>query len=142
MLGSSMLVFVLCAFLRAYVLEMSFGKIKPINILVDNSTAIAFAKCATKRSKLRHIDCRQRWVHALRDRTICDLVKVGTDDNLSDIFTKILGPNKLESLRDRMMAACSMQTPEELKAEVPTAQPEGKRKGVRRKRRPVRLSGG
>ena len=68
MLGSSMLVFVLCAFLRAYVLEMSFGKIKPINILVDNSTAIAFAKCATKRSKLRHIDCRQRWYKPLSER--------------------------------------------------------------------------
>ena len=56
--------------------EMGFGKIKPINILVDNSTAIAFAKCVTKRSKLRHIDCRQRWVLALRDRSICDLVEV------------------------------------------------------------------
>ena len=32
--------------------EMGFGKIKPINILVDNSTALAFARCATKRSKL------------------------------------------------------------------------------------------
>ena len=42
--------------------EIGFGKIKPVSILVDNSTAIAFAKCATKRSKLRHIDCRQRWV--------------------------------------------------------------------------------
>ena len=58
--------------------EMGFGKIKPIGILADNSTAIAFAKCATKRSKLRHIDCRQRWVQALRDdRTICDLIKAG-----------------------------------------------------------------
>ena len=37
--------------------EMGFGKIKPINILVDNSTAIAFARYATKCSKLRHIDC-------------------------------------------------------------------------------------
>ena len=72
-----------------------FGKIKPINILVGNSTGIAFAKCATKRSKLRHIDCRQRWVQALHDCTICDLVKVGTDDNLSDIFTKILGQTSL-----------------------------------------------
>ena len=34
------------------------------------------------------------------------LVKVGTDDNLSDIFTKILGPNKFESLRDRMIDGC------------------------------------
>ena len=32
--------------------EMGFGKIKPINILLDNSTAIAFAKCASKRSRV------------------------------------------------------------------------------------------
>ena len=121
---------------------MGFGKIKPINILVDNSTAIAFAKCATKRSKLRHIDCRQRWVQALRDRTICDLVKVGTDDNLSDIFTKILGPNKFESLRDRMMVACNMPTPEELKAATAVAPTDGARRSARRKRRSALLSGG
>ena len=65
--------------------EMSFGKIRPVNILADISTAIAFAKCATKCSMLRRVDCRQRWVQAPRDRTICDLVKVRTDDNLSDI---------------------------------------------------------
>ena len=122
--------------------EVGFGKIKPINILVDNSAAIAFAKCATKRSKLRHIDCRQRWVQALRDRTICDLVKVGTDDNLSDIFTKILGPNKFESLRDRIVVACDMPTPEELKAAVPPAQNATESRSTWRKRRLVRLSGG
>ena len=121
--------------------EMGFGRIKPINILVDNSTAIAFAKCASKRSKLRHIDCRQRWVQALRDRTICDLVKVGTDDNLSDIFTKILGPNKFESLRDRMMVACNMPTPEELKAASAVPPTASVRRSARRKRRPGHQTG-
>ena len=115
--------------------ELTFGKVKPFHILVDNSTAIAFAKCATKCSKLRHIDCRQRWVQALRDRTICDLIKVGTDDNLSDIFTKILGPSKFESLRDRMMVACDMPTPDELKATVVEPSASGERINKRRKRR-------
>ena len=39
--------------------EMGFGKIKPISSLADNSTAIVFAKCATKHPKLWHVDCRQ-----------------------------------------------------------------------------------
>ena len=38
---------------------VGFRKIKLVNILVDNSTAIAFAKCATKHSELCHIDCSQ-----------------------------------------------------------------------------------
>ena len=37
--------------------EMGFGKIKPINILVDNSTAIAFAKCASKRTGILRMSC-------------------------------------------------------------------------------------
>ena len=47
--------------------EMGFGPISPLNIGVDNSTAIAFSEHSNKRSKLRHIDCRQLWVQALRD---------------------------------------------------------------------------
>ena len=52
---------------------------------------------------MRHIDCRQLWVHALRNRKLCKLVKVGTEENLSDMFTKILGPIRSEQLRDQMM---------------------------------------
>ena len=59
---------------------------------VDNSTAIAFADDSGKRSKMRHIDCRQRWVQALRDHSLVTLQKVDTNDNLADLFTKILGP--------------------------------------------------
>ena len=83
--------------------EMGFGPISPLNIGVDNSTAIAFSEHSNKRSKLRHIDCRQLWVQALRDRNLCRLVKVGTEENLSDMFTKILGPIKFEAVRDKMM---------------------------------------
>ena len=83
--------------------EMGFGTIRPIVINVDNTTAIAFSENSTKRSKMRHIDCRQLWVQALRDRGLCKLVKVSTDDNESDLFTKILGPIRFEFLRDRMM---------------------------------------
>ena len=83
--------------------EMGFGTIKPIVINVDNTTAIAFSENSTKRSKMRHIDCRQLWVQALRDRKLCKLVKVSSEDNESDLFTKILGPIRFEFLRDRMM---------------------------------------
>ena len=66
----------------------------------------------------------------MRDRTICDLVKVGTDNNLSDIFTKILGPNKFESLCDRMRVPCSMPTPQVL---VPEAKAVSKPQGSKSK---------
>ena len=52
---------------------------------------------------MRHIDCCQLWVQALRNRKLCKLIKVGTEENLSDMFTKILGPIRFEQLRDQMM---------------------------------------
>ena len=42
------------------------------------------------------------------------MVKVGTEENLSDMFTKILGPIKFEAVRDKMM--CSHPLPEAAKA--------------------------
>ena len=83
--------------------EMGFGPIKPLHIGVDNSTAIVFSENSNKRSKLRHIDCCQLWVQALRDRDLCRSIRVGTDNNLSNMFAKILGPIKFEVVRDKMM---------------------------------------
>lgn len=74
-------------------------------------------------------------MQALRDRTICELAKVRADDNLSDIFSSTLGPNKFESLQDHMMVACSMLTPEGLKAASPATPATSGHKGARHRRR-------
>ena len=51
---------------------------------VNNATAITFLKDQVRHSKLRHIDCMQAWVEALRDERIVKLIKVDTHDNLAD----------------------------------------------------------
>ena len=75
----------------------------PIEIGVDNATAITFASGTVKKSKLRHIDARQDWVQALRDSELVKLVKVPTKDNYADLMTKILEPETFTNLRDGMM---------------------------------------
>ena len=103
--------------------EMGLGLISPIVLEVDNSTAIAFADDSGKRSKMRHIDCRQRWVQALRDHSFVTLQKVYTNDNLADLFTKILGPLKFEDLRNRIMWRCPSTSGnflEEVQADKPS----------------------
>ena len=75
----------------------------PIEIAVDNTTAIAFASGTVKKSKMRHIDARQDWVQALRDGDLVKLVKVDTKNNLADLGTKVLDPDTFERLRDCMM---------------------------------------
>jgi len=107
-----------------YVLEeMGLGCVSPIELEVDNSTAIAFAE-GGKRSKMRHIDCRQKWVEALRDHALVKLIKVGTDDNLADLFTKILGPIKFEDLRDRIMWPCPSTSGALFEADAGSAKPD------------------
>ena len=76
---------------------------KPIPVQMDNTTAIAFCKNSVYRSQLKHIDCRQKWVQLLRDKSIMIPVYVNTKINLADILTKIMGPKDFIRLRDMIM---------------------------------------
>ena len=67
--------------------EMGFSFPQPIELCVDNATAVVFSQEQTRRSKMRHIDARQSWVVVLRDHNIVKFKWVPTKDNLSDIGT-------------------------------------------------------
>ena len=54
---------------------------------------------------MKHIDCAQEWVRILRDEAICLPTWVGTDDNLADIFTKILSVEKFRIMRGHIIIA-------------------------------------
>ena len=88
--------------------EMGQAFEMPIEIGVDNATAITFASGTVKKSKLRHIDARQDWVQALRDSELVKLVKVPTKDNYADLMTKILEPETFTNLRDGMMVSAAI----------------------------------
>ena len=75
----------------------------PFVLLMDNATAEAFCNGTVKRSKLRHIDCRQEWVHTLRNKDVMRPKHVDTKENLADMFTKILDAKDFISLRNMMM---------------------------------------
>ena len=55
------------------------------------------------KSKLKHIDVRQEWVKALHNKNILYPVHVDTNNNLADLFTKILSKVDFQRLRDSMM---------------------------------------
>ena len=76
---------------------------QPAILKVDNTTAEAFMKNSVTRSKLKHIDVRQDWVHTLRDKNIVKPEHVDTKLNLADMFTKILPPQDFIRLRDMIM---------------------------------------
>ena len=75
----------------------------PFTLEIDNDAAKIFALGTAQRSKLKHIDCRQEWVKTLRDRNICTPVHIPSEDNLADIFTKILPRPTFIRLRDQIL---------------------------------------
>ena len=70
---------------------------------MDNSTAEVFVNDTAYKTKLKHIDVRQKWVQTLRDKKILRPVHVDTKDNLADLFTKILGKQDFTRLRSMVM---------------------------------------
>jgi hypothetical protein len=80
----------------------------PFLLQMDNTTAEAFCNETVKRSKLKHIDCRQEWVKLIRDKSIMVPIHVDTKLNLADLFTKILDSTTFVTLRDKMMVPCSL----------------------------------
>ena len=65
--------------------EMGIPFPKPFTLHIDNK-----ADNSAFKSKLKHIDVRQEWVRTLRNHSIIKPVYVPSEDNLADIFTKIL----------------------------------------------------
>ena len=91
--------------------ELGLAYPQPILLEVDNATAITFSKDQVRRSKLRHIDCRQAWVEALRDERIVKLIKVDTTENLADLNSKLLNVVRFEYLVNKIMVRKELPTP-------------------------------
>ena len=83
--------------------EMGMSMKQPFVLQVDNAACIAFAEDQVQRTKLRHIDCRQEWVLALRDADVVKLKWVESKANFADLFTKILEAETFLRLRDQLM---------------------------------------
>ena len=83
--------------------EMGFEFPTPFVLEMDNNAARTFCHGSALKTKLKHIDCRQEWVKTLRDRNIMLPAYVPSEENLADLFTKILPPALFERLRDQLM---------------------------------------
>jgi len=52
---------------------------------------------------MKHIDLRAAWMQLLRDRSICDVVKVDGTANPADFFTKLLGRKDFSTYEQQLM---------------------------------------
>ena len=68
-------------------------------LFCDNQSAIHLAKNSSFHSKSKHIEIRYHWIRDIMDEKLVELEKIHTDDNGSNMLTKVLPRNKFEFCR-------------------------------------------
>lgn len=74
----------------------------PINIYEDNSGAISIAKFGNFTKNSKYIEVHYHFVNENYLKGIIDIVKVESENNIADIFTKSLGRSKFEKFRSML----------------------------------------
>ncbi|GMH04121.1 hypothetical protein Nepgr_005960 [Nepenthes gracilis] len=69
-------------------------------ILCDSESAIHLCKNSSFHSRSKHIDVRYHWVRDVFDDGQLSIGKVRSNDNGSDMLTKVLPKGKLEACCD------------------------------------------
>ena len=72
---------------------------KKTPIFCDNTSAIAITQNPKFHSRTKHIDIRHHFIRDHVEKSDIEVVKVGTEDQLADIFTKPLPDNRFAMLR-------------------------------------------
>ncbi|KAI3814185.1 hypothetical protein L1987_18933 [Smallanthus sonchifolius] len=74
-------------------------------MLIDNNATMSITNNLVKHSKTKHIEIRYHFIRDCAEKRLIELVKVHTDDNFADLFTKafdrtswILIPESVDSL--------------------------------------------
>ncbi|KAJ3673965.1 hypothetical protein LUZ60_005957 [Juncus effusus] len=72
---------------------------RKVPILCDNTSAICIAKNPVQYSKTKHIEIRHHFIRDHVDREDVEILHIGTDDQVADIFTKPLAYAQFFKLR-------------------------------------------
>ena len=73
-----------------------------VKLLVDNQSAITLSKNPVHHNRSKHIDTRYQFVRQCVEEKKLQIAFVRTEDQLADIFTKALGRQKFQDMRDRI----------------------------------------
>jgi hypothetical protein len=81
--------------LKRFMQELGFMQQRYM-VLCDNQSAIHLAKNSMFHKRTKHIDVRYHWIRDALEDKMFELEKVHTDDNGSDMLTKVLASEKLK----------------------------------------------
>lgn len=74
----------------------------PIDIYEDNLGALTIAKYGNFTKNSKHIEVYYHYVHECVEENMINIVKINTDENTADIFTKSLSKDKFEKFRNML----------------------------------------
>ena len=80
--------------LQTFINEVTGISIKPLTILGDNQGLLALARDNKYHSRTKHIDLQYHFICEAVDDAKIKLEYVPTEDNIADIFTKLLAKPK------------------------------------------------
>ncbi len=82
-------------FLRNLLIDSFNLKIeKPVKIYEDNSGAVAIAKFGNFTKNSKHIEVQYHYINDNYESGVIDIIKIDTNKNIADIFTKSLCKEK------------------------------------------------
>ena len=84
--------------LKSFISEICGREEKPLTISCDNQGAIALAKDNKFHARTKHIDLRYHFIREAVKNSKIKVKYVPTDDNVSDIFTKVLPKPKFQRM--------------------------------------------
>lgn len=75
---------------------------KPIHIYKVNAGAISISKYGNFTKNSKYIETHYHFVNENYVNRVIDVRKIDSNDNIADMFTKALGRNKFETLREML----------------------------------------
>jgi hypothetical protein len=89
--------------LERFIREFDLKDTEPIELFVDNKSAIDVAYNPEHHTRMKHVERRHFFVRELVEEHKIRVPFVSTVDNLADFFTKVIEGPQFFSLRDRVM---------------------------------------
>ena len=90
-------------YLRTLLMELGLGDDSPLQLSVDNKSAIDLCYNPEHHQRSKHIDRRHFFVREMVENGVLHVRFVPSEANLADFFTKPLESTSFFKLRDRIM---------------------------------------
>ena len=84
--------------MKEFIKDLHFEQLRFV-LFSDNQSTIYFTKHSTFHSKSKHISRKYHWIRMALEEKLFEVEKIHTDDNPSDMLTKVVIVDKHEFCR-------------------------------------------